>query len=66
MVLPAQSGHHHGQELLPGGLLLRGEGGSHFGGDDNGQAVSQQLYKGGTTLHAFIFYAVIIFVYVHS
>lgn len=46
MVLPSQSGHHHGKELLPGGLSVGGEAASHLGGDDDGQAVSQQLNRG--------------------
>lgn len=43
MVLPAQSGHHHSQELLEGGLDLRGECIAQLGGDDDGYAVSQKL-----------------------
>lgn len=43
VVLLPQGGHHHGQELLEGCLDLRGEAGTHLGGDDDGQAVSQQL-----------------------
>lgn len=43
VVLPSQGGHHHGQELLEGRLDIRAEGGAHFGGDDDGQAVGQQL-----------------------
>lgn len=43
VVLPAQSGHHHSQELLKGGLDLWGERVAQLGGDDDGQAVSQEL-----------------------
>lgn len=49
MVLPSQSRHDDGQELLEGGLDLRSELVAHLGGDDDGQAVRQQLWakKGG-------------------
>lgn len=43
VVLPSQSRHDDGQELLEGGLDLRGELVAHLGGDDDGQAVRQQL-----------------------
>lgn len=43
MVLSSQSRDDNGQELLEGGLDLRCELASHFGGDDDGQAVRQKL-----------------------
>lgn len=43
VVLPSQSRHDDGQELLEGGLDLRCELVAHLGGDDDGQAVGQQL-----------------------
>lgn len=43
VVLPSQSWDHDGHELLEGGLNLRCELRSHFGGDHNGEAVRQQL-----------------------
>lgn len=45
VVLPSQSRHDDGQELLEGGLDLRGELVAHLGGDDDGQAVRQQLHR---------------------
>lgn len=43
VVLPSQSRHDDGQELLEGSLDLRCELVAHLGGDDDGQAVRQQL-----------------------
>lgn len=43
MVLSSQSRDDNGQELLEGSLDLRCELVSHLGGDDDGQAVRQQL-----------------------
>lgn len=53
VVLHSQSGHHHSQELLEGGLNFWCELVSHFGGDDDGQAVSEQLRKKPETRNAF-------------
>ena len=44
VVLSAQSGDDDRQELLPRHLGLHGEGVAHLGGDDDGQAVGQQLH----------------------
>ena len=44
VVLSAQSGDDDRQELLPRHLGIHGEGGAHLGGDDDGQAVGQQLH----------------------
>lgn len=49
MVLLSQSGHHHSQELLESCLNLWGESRAHLGGNDDGQAVSQQLRRGKRT-----------------
>lgn len=43
VVLPSQSRHDDGQELLEGGLHLSCELVAQLGGDDDGQAVGQQL-----------------------
>lgn len=43
MVLPSQSRHHHGHELLKGGLNFWCELVSQLGGEDDGQALRQQL-----------------------
>lgn len=47
VVLPSQSSHHNGKELLPGSLNLWCEAVSHLGGDYDGQAVRQKLLKKG-------------------
>lgn len=43
MVLAAQSGHDHGQELLPDALYGRSEGFAKIAGDDDGEALREQL-----------------------
>lgn len=43
MVLFAQSRDDNSEELLPGDLLLRCEGGTHARGNHDGQAIGQQL-----------------------
>lgn len=45
VVLPAKSEHHHSQELLEGALSVDSESISQAGGDDDGQTVSQTLYR---------------------
>lgn len=45
VVLPAKSEHHHSQELLEGALSVDSESISQAGGDDDGQTVSQNLYR---------------------